>query len=189
MFLLDALDKTVTFNGHTYTLRLQFDVVLACFEILADSNMEKYQKVTTSLYLLIEEEVNLPIVEQAELYTHILDTYISPKKQTETDVPDLDILGNPMPVAQSRSKGKQLYDFGVDAERIYASFMETYQIDLLEERGKLRWEKFQVLLLNLPSDSSFMKVVEIRAAELPPSGEERKRLKELKARYSLPERR
>ncbi|MCD3547344.1 Gp15 family bacteriophage protein, partial [Streptococcus equi] len=36
-----------------------------------------------------------------------------------------------------------------DAELIFASFFQSYHLDLFEQQGKLHWRKFMYMLMNL----------------------------------------
>ncbi|AZA17218.1 MAG: hypothetical protein DQL93_0195 (endogenous virus) [Lactobacillus phage ViSo-2018b] len=54
-------------------------------------------------------------------------------------------------------KWDRAFDFDLDSGAIYASFMQTYHIDLLEEKGKMSWFKFKALLDGLDSESIFEK--------------------------------
>lgn len=40
--------------------------------------------------------------------------------------------------------------------------MQAYRIDLLEERGKLHWKKFNALISGLPEGTKFVEVIKIR---------------------------
>lgn len=55
----------------------------------------------------------------------------------------------------------QLMDFEQDSGRIYASFLQAYNIDLFEV--ELHWHKFLILLQNLPEWTTLSKVISIRA--------------------------
>lgn len=58
------------------------------------------------------------------------------------------------------SDSEEVMDFEQDSERIYASFMQVYNIDLFNE--KLHWQKFLILLKNLPEYAILSKVIAIR---------------------------
>lgn len=63
--------------------------------------------------------------------------------------------------------GAKTFDWEQDAAVIYASFLQTYGIDLFEMQGKLHWLAFLALLQNLPADSAFGRLVAIRTAPIP----------------------
>lgn len=60
-----------------------------------------------------------------------------------------------------------LFDFQQDSDLIYAAFMQAYGIDLHDEIGRLRWEKFLALFKGLPDETEFRQVVKLRATPVP----------------------
>lgn len=71
---------------------------------------------------------------------------------------------------QAAGEGKKLakpcraYDFGQDAGRIYAAFLEVYHIDLT--RTDLHWWLFRELLFSLPESCELRRIMACRTAEL-----------------------
>ncbi|GER73440.1 hypothetical protein BpPP18_15070 [Weizmannia acidilactici] len=85
---------------------------------------------------------------------------------------------------------KEYLSFEKDADYIFASFMQEYGIDLIEQQGKLRWEKFIALFNGMRSETKINQIIGIRAADLPTGNSpaeiaERNRLIELKDLYAL----
>jgi len=106
----------------------------------------------------------------------------------ETEAVKTDRLGNPMPSKYKEDKENN-YSLKHDANYIYASFFQAYGIDLIEQQGKLHWEKFQALLAGLPKDTKFKEVLEIRMWK-PFRGcsvDEKRQMKKLQEIYKLPE--
>lgn len=58
------------------------------------------------------------------------------------------------------NEDEPLMDFEQDSGRIYASFLQAYNIDLFDV--ELHWHKFLVLLQNLPEWTTLSKVISIR---------------------------
>ncbi|MCD3500779.1 bacteriophage Gp15 family protein, partial [Streptococcus equi subsp. equi] len=52
-------------------------------------------------------------------------------------------------------------------ELIFASFFQSYHLDLFEQQGKLHWRKFMSLLMNLHKDTPFKEVVSYRVMKVP----------------------
>ena len=81
-------------------------------------------------------------------------------------------------------------DFVVDAERIFSSFLFDYNVDLIEQQGKMQWNKFMALFRNLSSKSPMGQALHYRTCDIPPkdktNAEERKRIKKMKELYELP---
>ena len=67
----------------------------------------------------------------------------------------------------SKNSGVRSFDWEQDAAAIYASFLSVYGIDLFSMRGKLHWTAFIALLQNLPRDSAFGHLIDIRTCEVP----------------------
>ena len=84
-------------------------------------------------------------------------------------------------------QGKKVFDFIQDSELIYAAFMQTYRIDLIDT--PLHWWKFQALMGGLPSNTRFSEIIQIRTMEIPKPNkynmEERQRIIRLKNEYAL----
>ena len=86
--------------------------------------------------------------------------------------------------------GKQIrrsYDFEFDAEAIYTSFQQAYQINLLVDN--LHWWEFRALLADLPDETPFMKRVYYRTCKTTGMTQKQKKaFNECRKRYALPER-
>ncbi|KAB2159587.1 hypothetical protein FZI36_23180, partial [Cronobacter sakazakii] len=82
-------------------------------------------------------------------------------------------------------------NFTIDAERIYASFLYDYGINLFEQQGKLQWDEFLALFNNLSEKTPMRTAIYYRTCDIPKkdkyNGDERKRIKKMKAIYELPE--
>ncbi|PGC44944.1 Gp15 family bacteriophage protein, partial [Bacillus wiedmannii] len=47
-----------------------------------------------------------------------------------------------------------IVDFTIDAERIFSSFLFDYNINLIEQQGKLLWNEFLALFNNLSEETT-----------------------------------
>lgn len=79
----------------------------------------------------------------------------------------------------SGSDGEELIDFDIDADYIYASFMQAYRIDLMDV--ELHWHKFSALLNALPGDTVMTQIMGFRGY----NGND-KEMNKNKARWALP---
>lgn len=61
----------------------------------------------------------------------------------------------------------KVMDFEEDAGLIYAGFLQTYGINLYEERNRMDWREFIVLVRGLPEGTEFSRVVKIRSMKVP----------------------
>lgn len=175
------IDDVVEIDGQTYELDMSFDNVIRLIDMLNDNELDDITKVETGLYMLLGVELDYDLEKKAKLFRTIFEQAIAQGKKTE---PAVDIAGDPMP----EKKEEEVYSLKQDAEYIYASFMQDYGIDLIEQQGKLHWYKFKALLGGLRSDTQFKEIINIRTMELP-SGKgtekERRRIKKLKEAYKL----
>jgi len=169
------LTDTVEFAGVGYTVNASFDTILRVFDMLDDDKMPDYLKIKCGLIMFLGNAeargLDLNLEEQGELFREILGQYVQIEQEEQYD-----ILGNLMegPMVQSEI----YYDIKHDASAIYASFMQAYGIDLIEQQGKLHWLKFKALLSGLPENTQFKRIVSIR--QWKPSDEKKTRTKAMK---------
>lgn len=169
MLLSEPLENEIEIDGEVYSLRLSFDIVLRFFDLMDDDSFFDAEKVAIAFRMFVDTEREFDLETQNKAVMRIVDTFI---------IGDNDEPG----------ETKKTYDFKQDAEYIYASFMQEYGIDLIEQQGRLRWEKFVALLTGLRDETKFKEVIGIRTCDLPKGKEmkeERERLKKLKRLYAL----
>lgn len=65
------------------------------------------------------------------------------------------------------------YDFKQDAEALYTSFLQTYNIDL--SSSEVHWWKFRRLMFGLPADTPFAQRLHYRTADTSGMGKEQKK--------------
>lgn len=129
-------------------INTSFDTVLLVYEALTAPYMVENMKIETAYRLLAAEPREIPLNEMATFVTAALDLIV------END--------------SSADSGERVIDFNQDANAIYASFLQAYGIDLIEERGRLDWRKFVALLAGLPEQTQMAQIIKIRTAEIPP---------------------
>lgn len=174
-------DDTFEILEQKHDVDLSFDNILLLLEMLNDDELDDASKIELGIEFLLGKPLGLDIEDQHQVFNELFERFIQAEKQVRTDR-----LGNPLPV---QDESKPNYCFSHDAEYIYASFMQAYGIDLIEEQGKLHWVKFKALLDGLPDDTKFRQVVDIRMRKLPTgkgTADERKSLMALKKIYALP---
>lgn len=185
MRLNDPLPTSFIYDGHEYTIDLTFDNVLDVFDVMDDVFLRDYEKIKIALELLLgkdsEEWDELPI----KLWNYILENFIHIK---EKQIIEYDIKGNPMPVAEEEDATERITDIRNDAEYIYTSFRQAYNINLYEEQGKLHWFEFRALLNGLPSNTVMQRIIQIRLWK-PSKGESteyKDSMRKLQKIYALP---
>lgn len=177
-------NDSIEIQGVQHDIDMSFDTVLRVIEMLDDEDIQPIRKVTMGLEMLLDKKLDCDLQIQVDIFNEIIETkvYTSEKEKIA-----LDRNGDPMPVV--KEENKQVYSIKHDAEYIFSSFKQAYDIDLIEEQGKLHWDKFRAYLIGLPTDTKFQQVMDIRQREMPKgkgSEKERKELKKLKELYALP---
>ncbi|HEL1066213.1 TPA: bacteriophage Gp15 family protein [Streptococcus equi subsp. zooepidemicus] len=183
MKLNDPLVESFEFRGETYPINLSFNRVLDVFDVIDDDFLNEAEKCFLCLDILLDR-TDLPFTYAVDLWIHIKKKYIDMKKPEK---PQLDIKGNPMPVVKEKEDNEKVIDFRLDAEFIYASFMQAYKINLLKEQNKLSWIEFKALLNALPDDTIMQRIIAIRQWKDDGKGDKdyRDNMRKLKAKYSL----
>lgn len=85
----------------------------------------------------------------------------------------------PSELPRCESKAEPLIDWDMDADYVYAAFMQAYGIDLVD--ADLHWHKFLALFHGLPADTYILKIMEYRSYE----GDDKELIK-LRQAWSLP---
>lgn len=153
-----------------------FDTVLEIQKLYQEDDITDFEKVNQALCMLVENEkvLNLlTILEKRKLLEIITQKHISIKKRH-----------------QPKSSGAPVLDFEEDGDYIFASFMQDYQIDLIEEQGKLPWKKFMYLFNGLSEHTKIRQVMRIRSMDIPQyngkNGKQIQEIQDLKSYYALP---
>lgn len=166
--------ESIDYGGRMYRVNLSYDVVLRAYQLLEDDMFNDIDKYVILFQMFFGDDRLLEILSVDDVSTMVgmvFDQFINSKDENRS------------------SNKKPVYDLHQDAEYIYASFMQDYGIDLLEEQGRMHWYKFMALLGGLSSNTKLHEVIEIRVRPVPKptkhNQEERKQLLELKRVYAL----
>lgn len=135
------------YKGQMYSIDLSFDNILRFHRLLEDKDFSNEEVVEIAFRMFFG---NYPQDADFALaaFKDISD-YISrePYGNDGDEAP-----GNPV----------KYYSFTQDAGAIYASFYEQYGIDLVDQEGKLHWDKFKALFAGLGPKTYFQRIVQIR---------------------------
>lgn len=181
MRLNDPLITSFLYEDKEYAIDLTFDNVLDVFDVLDDKVLRDHEKAEICLALLLGEQPYEPTIE---LWNYIYESFI----HIESKQPiEYDRKGNPMPVRDEDKKN--FIDLDKDAEYIYASFQQAYNMNLYQQQGKLHWHEFQSLLNGLPSDTIMQRIIQIRMWEPSKheSSEYKQSMRKLQKIYALDE--
>lgn len=158
-------------------INASFDVVLEIQKLYTEDELTDYEKVCASLEMLVINHWNLRLFSperKIELLNEITKKFIKVKRR-----PDV-----------KRKSPCPILDFEEDSDYIYASFMQEYGIDLIDQQGKLPWKKFLWLFNGLGSDTKIKQVMRIRDMDVPKYNgknmEQIQEIQKLKSYYALP---
>lgn len=186
--LVDELVLEIEGKEQTSPLLLSFDRVLKVFELWKDDEVSDIMRPFLALRILTGVSFDFLSFEEAlEVVQAIFEEHIQTAEK-EDDV-EYDLAGNVMKSSTSKEPEKRLYNVKHDGAYIFASFMQAYKIDLIEEIGKLHWKKFNALLVGLPEGTKFVEVVKIRSYE-PQKGDSQEyidNMRKLQREYRLPD--
>lgn len=172
----------VDFDGYIYQIYASFDKVLRVFDLLSDVGVSDIIRRDTALKILLVDygEVS-SLADRSGLLNAMIDHFnFSGEQQQEENV---DIKGNPLPA----KKQVETYSINHDGGLIYAAFLQSYGIDLIDQQGKLHWTKFVALLSGLPKDTKFIEICGYRSYEKPSKKDTlEKQMLKLKELYALP---
>lgn len=162
------LDDDVLIEGRTFTLDMSYGKVLRFLDLTNDETLNEplKQVLAVRMALDIKDDKEFPRFDNPKSYELLIQTYIDKinavrKEQTV----EYDLNGDPVPVVQDDDEEEQtrMYDLTHDAEYIYSSFIQAYNIDLIDEQNNLHWYKFNALLSGLPDNTKFAQVLSIRS--------------------------
>lgn len=181
-------DDTYEVDNVIYHLSVSFDNILKLIDMTRDTSLAPNYRVIIGIKMLFGKNTDLlqkyNFQELNQIFLDVFKIYVNQGKEPEIKK---DLAGNPLPPEFQKDK-ESSYSLKYDAEYIYASFMQAYGIDLVEEQGKLHWFKFQALLAGLPEDTKFRQVVSIRLWKKPSKSDtEESQMRELQEIYRLPD--
>lgn len=190
MFTLHyKIDDTYKIEGKIVTFDMSFGNVLRFLDLSNDKTLNPRDKALITLAMITKDKV---IFDNPESYAEVSKEFrrrvmsVTNKEEVKRD-----IKGNVMPEVKSESDdNQQLYDLTHDAKYIYASFVQAYNINLLEVQDKLHWYEFNALLTGLPDNTKFSQVLSIRGWKKS-KGDSQERVNEMRRLqkvYRLPDR-
>ena len=153
-----------------------FDIVLEIQRLYREEGLTDFEKLDQALKMLVKNSWNLRLFDsqgKVDLMNEISRRFIETKKRPPVRLDKVPVL-----------------DFEEDGDYIYASFMQDYHIDLIDQQGRLPWKKFLYLFNGLSSETKIKQVMHIRSMPLPRyNGKNAKQIQEineLKSYYALP---
>ena len=168
-------NKIIT-DKSKFVINPAYDTVLEVQKLYKEDTLTEFEKIDQALKMLVRNKWNLRLLnpeEKQKLLSVITQRYVEVEKRPQ-------IKKSPFPVL----------DFEKDGDYIYASFMQAYRIDLIEEQGRLPWKKFLYLFNGLPADTKIKQIMRIRQMPIPEyngkNSKEIQEINEMKSYYALP---
>ena len=168
-------NKVIT-DKSKFVINPAYDTVLEVQKLYKEDTLTEFEKIDQALKMLVRNKWNLRLLnpeEKQKLLSVITKRYVEVEKRPQ-------IKKSPFPVL----------DFEKDGDYIYASFMQAYKIDLIEEQGRLPWKKFLYLFNGLPADTKIKQIMRIRHMPVPEyngkNSKEIQEINEMKSYYTLP---
>jgi hypothetical protein len=176
----DQSDNKISIVGvGQFRLTLAFNVVLKWFEKKDEATDDEGPELIEWAYThFIDAPPELAYEDELEIVVAIVREHIAPEPEQDQDDTNDGEDDEPEP---------KYYDFNEDAPFIYASFLQDYGIDLVDQVGRLSWKRFSALLEGLRDDTKFKQVIAIRKMPIPDGKDpaELARVVELKDMYRL----
>ena len=187
------MDDRLVLNGKEYQLFLSFDNVLKVFEMWSDDRFPVQIKPQLALVKLTDnpEFRHLDFETALNIYSEIFEKHIKSVKPSDA-VERYDLEGNVIPKKpkDSTDDEKPLYSLKYDSEFIFSSFMQAYNIDLIEEQGKIALAEIQCFIVWFTrwnkANWSYEKS-EIGSHRKAKAQKKNKKMRELQEEYALPE--
>lgn len=175
--LIDPLPSTINVGGRGFPIETDFRTSILFEQLTLDPTLSNSEKVynTLNLFFLGEWPEDKLAAIDGILWFYSCGAYERREEDAEKSEQE-----------QVRKRPEQpIYDYDVDAGRIYAAFMQQYRIDLSETN--LHWWKFRALFDSLSPDCEICRIMSYRSADLSKikNREERSRIAKLKAKYAL----
>lgn len=171
--LIDEAPDKLVIGGLIFDINTDFRTGIKLHLLLEDKNISWDDKIEIACKLYLNEQFEiLEEYQYKEAFLQILDFYLIDDISEKTE----------------ESDSKKIFCYEHDNKEIWASFIQAYGIDLNSE--KLHWFKFKTLLDNLPSDTTFSRILSYRTIDLNKealSDEQKRVYKKLKQKYALPD--
>ena len=144
--------------------------VLKYLNLIKDSRFTEQEKMGIALRMFYGKQHIKNIKEAIDNMTKFINIDVYDNRGNNDDSP------------------KERYiDFEQDAELIYSAFLQTYNIDIID--NNLHWHKFIALLKGLDKNTKFMEIISIRSRKIPKATkynrEEIAELRRLKKLYAI----
>lgn len=192
MFSLTERNSDVyKWQGVDIELNLAFDNVLVFLDMFGDESLHMETRLKLAIKMLVvDQDILTPIAEHGKLLDFTFDMLrdkLNIKMRDEDQPVKAD---NHDDEEEEQDEPVPVFDWKEDAGYIYSSFLYDYGIDLIEQQGKLTWDRFITLFHALSDKSKMGEAMYYRSCPIPKKekggdNEERKRIIKMKEYYML----
>lgn len=166
MDLTKPLPDRIYVRGNGYLIKTDFREWIKFSRVLANSDGNPaFGDIT---FLFKDEDIQILKEDLPFLLIELIKFYSNP---------------NPVPKETGGGSGIKTYDFDIDAEYIYAAFMQEYHINLF--KNHLHWHEFIALFKSLSEDVFISKIMGYRSYKKDNRTQEQV-LQNLKYTWALP---
>lgn len=139
-----AMPNIITVDGIAYKIDANFRNVLRIFAMLKEENIPEQKRISQlSEWFFVDEKPKNAVREFLK--------FVNPESEEKE-------------TGKSEEREKS-FDYEFDAEQIYTSFLQDYNLDLFDAEY-LHWYKFKAMLNNLSAESPFRKRIQLRFMDL-----------------------
>lgn len=165
--LSDRLPDSVTVEGMRIPLETDFRRWILFTELMTDERADSLTRIRCAAEIACRKPEELPEEMSGAFAEEFLRQLAAFALMSEA--PDLSAETEE---GRSAAEPEPAFDFETDGERICAAFLQCYGVDLLDREKPMHWWKFLTLLRHLPEDCEFMRVVQVRRADLSRIGDD-----------------
>ncbi len=186
--LTGRLPDAITVAGIRYPIHTDFRRWILVIELLTEDFVEVSIKVDCAAKLIFRGENPMSWGRTAEFYrslVHGILWFASCGRNTNAMAMGAFSSATEHAPKNGRESCPPVFDFGFDADRIFAAFWQTYGIDLCDPSVKLHFWKFMALLRNLPEETEFMRVVSLRRTDTSKIGDDELRRQVRRAKANV----
>ena len=147
--LTSSFIDAVSFKGKQYEINLAFDHVLKFFDLVSDDSIDNDYLSRKMIELFFGGQKIPQDPEFLQGFMKMLNKLVNAEPYLSG--------GN-----STSGSMVQSFSWSKDAGMIEAAFLQNYQIDLMEEQGKMHWTKFKALFDGLSDNTRLIKIIQIR---------------------------
>lgn len=163
--LTDRLPDVISICGRRYPVYTDFRRWILVVELFAEDLADAGVKVECAAKLIFPGDDPLKHVRSMQNVT--VEKTVDVYRELVRGITWFTSCGRTCGSGENAGGGRQepVFDFTADDERICAAFLQVYGLDLCDPAVKLHFWKFMALLRNLPRETEFMQVVNLRMTD------------------------